>query len=181
MNHSVTRLVITILLSGLSLNLFSQLLLGSSDNEINFREEPGLNSRVLSTVSSSNLLVLLPGEPKDGFIQVFDIETSSFGYVYQPLIRITDTLSFQKQHFFERSDTLSSEDVQIELINRTNRALFVWINRNSYSLDAFEKKELIFDDENIIYFSSSPGLFPVFGRETLKKGYKYRWDFHLRD
>jgi len=33
--------------------------------------------------------------------------------------------------------------------------------------------------EDITFFSSAPGLFPVFGKEILKKGSSYRWNFSL--
>jgi hypothetical protein len=158
---------------------YGQLKLGGSQSEINFREGPGVNSKVLSTVSRSNLLVILPGEPQNGFVEVFDIESSSFGFVYEPLIQVTDTLHFQKQHYFERSGENDTGDVAIELINRTDHSLFVWINKNVYNLAPHEKKELIFSDEDIIYFSSAPGLYPVFGREVLKKGTSYKLDFSL--
>jgi len=156
-----------------------QLKLGGSQSEINFREGPGTNSKVLSTISSSNLLVILPGEPQNGFVQVFDIESSSFGFVYELLVKVNDTLNFQKQHFFERSGENDSGYIEIELINRTDHSLFVWINRSIFNLAPHEKKDLVFNDEEITYFSSAPGLYPVFGREILKKGYSYKWDFIL--
>jgi len=159
--------------------LYSQLELGSSNSEINFREGPGVNSKVLNTVSSSNLLVILPREPQNGFVEVFDIESSSFGFVYRNLIKVTDTLYFQKQHFLERSGPGTTGDITIELINRTSSSLFVWINKNTYTLNPHEKKDLIFTDEEITYFSSAPGLYPVFGREILKKGNTYQWNFTL--
>jgi hypothetical protein len=159
--------------------LFGQLKLGGSRSEINFREGAGLNSKVVNTVGSSNLLVILPGEPQNGFVEVFDIESNSFGFVYESLITVTDTLNFQKQNFFERSGVNENGDVSIELINHTGRSLFLWINRNIYNLAPYEKKELIFNTEEITYFSSAPGLYPVFGREILKKGNSYRWDFKL--
>jgi uncharacterized protein YgiM (DUF1202 family) len=159
--------------------MYGQLKLGNSQSEINFRESPGLNSKVISTVSSSNLLVILPREPQNGFVEVFDIESSSIGYVYETLVKVTDTLNFQKQHFFERSGENENGDITIELINRTEKSLFVWINKNVFNLSPHEKKNLIFNDEEITYFSSSPGLYPVFGREILKKGNSYKWDFTL--
>jgi hypothetical protein len=159
--------------------IYGQLKLGGSQSEINFREGPGMNSRVISTVGSSNLLVILPGEPQNGFVEVFDNESSSFGFVYEPLIKVTDTLYFQKQLFFERSGKNENGYITIELINRTDHSLFIWINRNSYNLAPHEKKDLIFNDEEITYFSSAPGLYPVFGREILKKGFSYKWDFTL--
>jgi hypothetical protein len=159
--------------------LYGQLKLGSSQSEINFREGPGVDSKILSTISRSNLLVILPGEPQNSFVQVFDIESSSFGFVYEPYIRVNDTLFFQKQHFFERSGTNENGDITIELINRTTHSLFVWINKNIYNLNPHEKKDLIFNDEEITYFSSAPGLYPVFGREILKKGNAYQWTFTL--
>jgi hypothetical protein len=159
--------------------IFGQLKLGSTPSEINFREGPGINSKVLYTISSSNLLVILPGEPQSGFVEVFDIESSSFGFVYESLIKITDTLYFQKQHFFERSGINENGDIAIELINRTDHSLFIWINKNMYNLAPHEKKDLILNNEEIIYFSSAPGLYPVFGREILKKGNSYQWNFTL--
>jgi hypothetical protein len=159
--------------------LYGQLELGSSPSAINFREGPGVNSKVLNTISSSNLLVILPREPQNGFVEVFDIESSSFGFVFRNLINVTDTLYFQKQHFLERSGPNATGDITIELINRTARSLFVWINKNTYTLNPHEKKDLIFNDEEITYFSSAPGLYPVFGREILKKGNAYQWNFTL--
>jgi hypothetical protein len=180
MKPMITRSIILLLLLFVYRGpLYSQLKLGGSQSEINFREGPGLNSKVIYTVSSSNLLVILPGEPRNGFVEVFDIESSSFGFVYEPLVKVTDTLNFQKQHFFERSGKNENGDIAIELINRTDHSLFIWINKNIYNLAPHEKKDLIFSDEEITYFSSAPGLYPVFGREILKKGISYKWDFTL--
>lgn len=172
-------ILVLIVLSAISMPAFSQLKMGSSQSEINFREGPGLNSKVLFTISRSNLLVILPEEQQNGFVEVFDIESNSFGYVYESLIEITDTLDFQKQFYFERSDTASSDNIDIELINQTDRGLFVWINKCIYHLDPHEKKYLLLTDEDITYFSSAPGIYPVFGREVLKKGFVYKWNFTL--
>jgi len=171
--------VLLLLLVVVQLPICGQLKLGGSQSEINFREGPGVNSKVLSTIGSSNLLVILPGEPQNGFVEVFDIESSSFGFVYEPLIKVTDTLHFQKQHFFERSGENENGDVNIELINRTDHSLFIWINKKIYNLAPHEKKDLIFSDEEITYFSSAPGIYPVFGREILKKGSTYTWNYTL--
>ena len=168
-----------LLLFAIEFPVKGQLKLGGSKSEINFREGPWLNSKVLSTVSSSNLLVILPGEPQNGYVEVFDIESSSFGFVYESLVTVIDTLNFQKQHFFERSGENENGDIAIELINRTDHSLFIWINKSIYNLAPHEKKDLIFNDEEITYFSSAAGLYPVFGREILKKGYFYNWNFTL--
>jgi hypothetical protein len=161
--------------------LNAQLRLGNVNGEINFREGPGNNFRVLHTIDKSNLLVVLPGEARNGYIEAFDIETSSRGYVYESLIRVTDTLKFSKQNFFEKAAEMTAEtttgNVEIELINSTAHSLFVWINTFSYDISPYEKKVLIMDNEEIIYFSSAPGLFPVFGREVLQKGNTYVWKF----
>jgi len=176
---AASSIVLFLILILYGIPLYGQLKLGGSQSEINFREGAGLNSRVLYTVGRSNLLVILPGEPENGFVEVFDIESSSFGFVYELLIKVTDTLNYQKQHYFEASGNNENGDVGIELVNRTDRAVFIWINKNIYNLVPHEKKELIFNEEEIIYFSSTPGSYPVFGREILKKGNFYRWNFSL--
>jgi uncharacterized protein YgiM (DUF1202 family) len=168
-----------LLLTANSMIVKAQLKLGTAKSEINFREGPGLNYRIVSTIDHSNLLVILPREPQNNFIEVFDIETSSTGYVSENLIGVTDTLMAQKQRFFEKSGSAAIGEVEIELINKTSKTLFVWINKNSYNLFPFEKKLLIMNTEEITFFSSAPGLFPVFGKEILKMGSTYRWIFSL--
>jgi hypothetical protein len=155
----------------------AQLRIGTASNKVNFRIGPGTNYKILQTIDTSNLLVVLPREPKNGFLEVFDVETSSRGYVHESLIRITDTLNFGKQHFFEKSGENATGDIQIELINGTALPLFVWINKISYDISPHEKKVLVLEDEKVIYFASAPGVFPVFGKETLQKGSTYTWKF----
>jgi uncharacterized protein YgiM (DUF1202 family) len=167
------------LLTVASAGVFAQLKLGSAKSEINLREGPGLNFKVAYTVSSSSLLVILPRAPKNDFLEVFDIETNSYGFVSEKLIVITDTLNFQKQHFFERSGENETGEVEIDMINQTSETLYVWVNGNTYNLFPFEKKILLMNVEEITFFSSAPGLFPVFGKEILKKGDAYRWNFSL--
>ena len=169
-----------ILITAASFNTFAQLKLGSAKSEINFREGPGLNFKVVSKIDKSNLLVVLPRESRNNFIEVFDIETSSYGFVAENLIVITDTLYFQKQQFFESSGENGTGEIEIEMLNKTSKSLYVWINRNSYNLSPFEKKVLVMDMEEIIYFSSAPGMFPVFGKEILKKGNSFSFSVAAR-
>jgi len=157
--------------------LNAQLRLGNVKGEINFREGPGNNFKVLHTIDKSNLLVVLPGESRNGYIEAFDIETSLRGYVFESLIRITDTLKFSRQNYFEKAAETTAGNVEIELINSTSHTLYVWINKFSYDISPYEKKVLVMDNEDIVYFSSAPGLFPVFGKEVLQKGNTYVWKF----
>jgi hypothetical protein len=168
-----------ILMITISFDLFAQLKLGSARSEINFREGPGLSYKVVSTINNSNLLVILPRESKNNYIEVFDIETCSYGFVSENLISVSDSLNFREQLFFERSGENETGEIEIELINQTSKPLYVWINKNTYNLFPFEKKVLVMNTEDITFFSSAPGLFPVFGKEILKKGISYRWNFTL--
>jgi hypothetical protein len=175
----IKTIVIIFLLVCIKLPLNAQLKLGSAQSEVNFREGPGANFKISNSINNSNLLVILPREPQNGYIEVFDIETSAYGFVYESLIQVTDTLNYQKQYFFEKSGENELGDVEIDLINRTEHVLYVWINSNSYNLSPHEKKTLITDDEDITYFSSAPGLFPVCGKEILKRGNTYQWNFSM--
>lgn len=162
-----------------SFDLFAQLKLGAAKSEINFREGPGLQFKVAYTINHSNLLVVLPRESKNDFIEVFDIESSSYGFVAENLIEIIDTLYFQQQQIFETTGEIETGETELELVNQTSKTLYTWINGNSYNLFPYEKKVLLMTTEEIIYFSSAPGLFPVFGKENLAKGKSYRWNFSL--
>jgi uncharacterized protein YgiM (DUF1202 family) len=172
-------LFLLILTTVFPVQLFAQLKLGSARSEINFREGPGVNYKVAYKIDNSNLLVILPREPQNSFVEVFDIETNSYGFVAENLITITDTLDFQVQHFFEYSGENETGEIEIELVNQTSKTLYVWINKNTYNIYPFEKKVLVMNTEDILFFSSAPGLYPVFGREILKKGNSYRWNFTL--
>ena len=156
------KIVLLFLMIVTSFGVFAQLKLGSAKSQINFREGPGLNYKVTSSIDNSNLLVILPGEPKNNFVEVFDIESSSYGFVSKKLITVTDTLHFQKQHFFERSGENETGDVEIEMINHTSKTLYVWIDDNSYNLLPFEKKDLIFDTGRYYLFFLSSRTVPCF-------------------
>ncbi len=179
MNMYLMRITFLVFMLGIFINVpvNAQLRIGYANTGVNFREGPGKEFMVKQTIDTSNLLVVLPREPQNNFIEVFDVETSSRGYVAENLIRITDTLNFGQQHFFEKSGESASGDVEIQLINTTSYTLYVWINKFAYDIAPHEKKILILEDEEIIYFSSAPGLFPVFGKEILQRGYTYTWKF----
>ena len=171
-----------LILSLITLTFFSgkaQLNLASCKSEVNFRSGPGLNYKVEHTINQSNLLVILPSESKNGFVQVFDVETGSLGYVYQSLIQLTDTLLPNKQLFFELANKNEKGELEIVLINRTQKQLFLWLNAQTYHISPFEKKVLILPDEQLTYFCSVPGAFPIYGKEKLKKGNSYHWNFSL--
>ncbi len=166
-----------ILLAAFFSDLSAQLKLGSAKSEINLREGPGLNYKVAYTIDNSNLLVVLPREPKNNFIEVFDIETNSYGFVSEKLIVITDTLNFQKQHFFERSGESETGDVEIDMINQTSETLYVWINSNTYNLFPFEKKVLLMNTgRNYVFFFSS-GAVSGFWQRNPKKGQHLSMEF----
>jgi hypothetical protein len=155
----------------------AQLRIGSANTRLNFREGPGTQFNIIHTLDTSNLLVVLPRAATNEFIEVFDVETSKRGYVSENHVLITDTLTFGKQNFFEKSGVSTTGHIEIELLNGTTHSLFVWINQISYDIGPREKKILILEEEEVIYFTSTPGLFPVFGKEILQRGNTYIWKF----
>jgi uncharacterized protein YgiM (DUF1202 family) len=172
-------LFLIFILSTVSSSVLAQLKLGTAKSQINFREGPGINYKIVHTIDNSNLLVILPREPKNNFIEVFDIESSTYGFIAENLVTVIDSLNFQEQHFFERSGENETGLVEIEMVNLTSESLYIWINKSSYVLSPHEKKVLMLISEDVTFFSSAPGLFPVFGKEILKKGSTYRWNFSL--
>ncbi len=160
----------------------AQVLIGHVQGKINFREGPGLDYGVIHTLDQSMRLVVLPREVTNGFVEVFDIESSSRGYVARHLITVTDTLRFTAPQIMERvGETASGGDVEVVLVNRTDRALYVWLNGFSYHMDPFEKKSLVFPTLEFTYFCSAPGFFPVMGKERVNKGSLYTWECTAQD
>ena len=157
----------------------AQLLIGHASTRINFREGPGTQYKIISTLATSNAIVILPRDTINNYLEAFDIEFNHHGYVHVDLITITDTMQPNKQKFFQKEQTKNKFSIQIELYNRTNEDLFIWINGISYDLEPREIKTLQFDDNEIHYFAAAKGIFPVYGLESLMKGYTYKWDFRL--
>lgn len=69
-----------------SFSLKAQLNLANCKSEVNFREGSGMNYEVVHTINQSNRLVILPGESINGFVEVFDVETGSLGYVFKLIL-----------------------------------------------------------------------------------------------
>ena len=83
----------------------------------------------------------------------------------------------QRYDFNLRWSILAFVGAGKDVYKRQTHVLFVWINQISYNIEPREKKILILEDEEVIYFTSTPGLFPVFGKEILELGGKYVWKF----
>ncbi len=121
--------------------------------------------------------MVLPRPAEKGFVEVFDVETSSLGYVAERLIEIMDTLKAGPPQFASSDTIFSGGEVEVILQNPSGRQVFVWINGSSWFLEPHEKKILVFNEGQFTYFASSPGLFPLFGMEVLKGGESYKWQF----
>ncbi len=159
------------------LNSQAQLPLAKVTTRVNFREGPALSSPIKYSIDQSNLLVLLPDSSKNGFVEAFDVESSSFGFIYKSLVTVTDTLLGQQLSLGEKIDNTTEGDVNVVLINRFQSPLFIWLNGVWYQLQSRQRLSLVFDEALITYFSSTPGKFPVYGSVTLEMGNTYFWNF----
>lgn len=173
------RILFTILFISTLNTLSAQLQVGNSKQRVNFREGPGTNYQIHHSVEKTDLLIILPRPVKNNYVEVFDVQSNTHGFIYKPLINIGDSLPPNPQKFFAKKEQNKGGNVELEIVNGTNKELFVWINQIVYNLAPYEKKILSFDNSDITYFASLKGVFPIYGKEELMTGYTYIWNFNL--
>jgi uncharacterized protein YgiM (DUF1202 family) len=173
---------ITFLLFFLSLAFasFSQSYLGVVNKQVNFRQGPGKDFDIISSLSPGTNLFIVSLETTDDFINVIDINTNKEGYIHKSFVKIGREIKENESGFFSPSGTTSDYNPSVEVFNNTDLALTLKLNNETYLFETYEKKTITLSPGSCVYRASAPGVIPNFGTEHLQSNQDYTWQFYIR-
>lgn len=170
-------LIVSLLLVGLS--SFSQSYLGWVTKQVNFREGPGVEYGIISSLEPGRQIFIVSRITEENFYQVVDITTNREGFIHKSYVKIGKPVPRNEQGIFTPEGETDEYDPQIEVYNNTNKVLTLKLNSYQYTFSPKERKTLTITSGKCDYRASAPGVIPYIGSDLIKNNMKYSWQFFI--
>lgn len=158
---------------------FSQSYLGRLKNKANFREGPGTEYDVISSLKAGQQIFIISLETESDFYNIIDIATDKEGYVHKSFVKVGKEIEKNEEGLFSPSGTTESYNPEIEIFNNTKIKLTLKLNAETYSFSPQEKRNITLSPGACNYRASAPNVIPNIGTEYLKSNQGYTWQFYI--
>jgi uncharacterized protein YgiM (DUF1202 family) len=159
--------------------LIAQSYLGTITKQVNFREGPGIDYNVVSSLKPGTQLFIVSLDTENNFYDVIDIQTNKEGYVHKSFVKVGKHVKENDQDIFTSSGETASYNPEIKVFNNTNLTLTLKLNYETYSFDPKVKRTITLSPGMISYRASAPGVIPSIGTESLESKEGYTWQFYI--
>lgn len=158
---------------------FSQSYLGWVTTQVNFRQGPGKDYEIISSLQPGTQIFIVSLDVENDFYNVIDIATDKEGYIHKSFIKIGQEVEANKQGMFTPSGETSDYNPEIEIFNNTSRTLTLKLNDLVYSFQPEEKRKITIPPARYNFRASAPGVIPNIGSENLVSNMGYTWEFYI--
>jgi hypothetical protein len=173
------KLLFTSILLILSLSSFSQSYLGWVKKQAKFREGPGIDYKVITSLKQGKQIFIISSETENNFYNIIDIATDKEGYLHKSFVKIGRQIKLNEKDVFQSIGKSSSFKPEVEIFNNTSLTLSLKLNEDKYSFSPNEKKVISLSSENYNYRASAPGVIPLVGAKKFESNMKYSWEFYV--
>jgi hypothetical protein len=158
---------------------FSQSYLGWVTKQVNFRQGPGTDFGVISSLREGTQIFIVSLEDENEFYNIIDIATDEIGYVHKSFIKIGEIVEKNERGIFTPSGKTSSYDSEIEIFNNTSFSLTLKLNSETYKFSPKQKRTIILSPGIYNYRASAPNVIPNIGTEFMESNMGYSWQFYI--
>lgn len=158
---------------------FSQSYLGWVTKQVNFRQGPGKDFDITSSLKPGTQIFIVSLETNNDFYNIIDIASDKEGYVHKSFVRLGKKVEENESGIFVPSGKTSEYNPEIEIFNNTSRTLTLKLNNEVYSLSPKQKKSIILPPGSYNYRASAPGVIPNIGTESMSSNMRYSWQFYI--
>jgi hypothetical protein len=173
------KLLLACLLMLCSVMAYSQSYLGHVTKQVNFRQGPGTDYTVISSLIPGTMLFIISLETNNDFYNVIDIATDKEGYIHKSFVKIGDLVQENESGLFIPNGSSSNYNPEIDIFNNTALTLTLKLNNNTYAFLPYEKKHITLAAGICQYRASAPGVVPNIGTEIMENSKGYTWEFYI--
>lgn len=123
---------------------FSQSYLGWVNKQVNFRQGPGKEFNVISSLKQGTQIFLVSLETENDFYNIIDIATDKEGYIHKSFVKLGDIVEKNESGTFTPSDKTSNSNPELEIFNNTSLILNLKLNSEVYTFSPMQKRTLTF-------------------------------------
>jgi uncharacterized protein YgiM (DUF1202 family) len=158
---------------------FSQSYLGWVTKQVNFRQGPGTDYDVISSLKPGTQIFIVSLETDNDFYNVIDIAADKEGYIHKSFVKVGQIVEKNESGMFTPSGKTSTDNPEIEIFNNTSRTLTLKLNNDIYSFAPMQKKAITLSPGSYNYRASAPGVIPNIGNESMLSNIRYTWQFYI--
>lgn len=158
---------------------FSQSYLGWVTKQVNFREGPGINYGILSSLKQGTQIFIVSLETENDFYNIIDIATDKDGYIHKSFVKLGQIVEKNERGMFTPSGKTSSYNSEIEIFNNTSLTLTLKLNTETYNFSPNQKRTISLSPGAYNYRASAPGVIPNIGTEYMESNMGYTWQFYI--
>jgi hypothetical protein len=163
----------------ISNGLISQSYLGTITKQVNFREGPGSDYEIISSLKPKIQIFIVSLETENDYYNIIDIATDREGYVHKSYVKIGKLVNKSNQSVFTPNGESSSYEAEVKIFNNTSKTLTLKMNTQLYYFSPYETKNITINPDEYDFRASAPGVIPYIGTERLKSKQAYSWEFYI--
>ena len=126
----------------MSNGLLSQSYLGTITKQVNFREGPGSDYSIISSLKPGTQIFIASLETDDDFYNVIAIKSNKEGYVHKNYVKVGRMVSRSTESVFTPDGETSTYESEIRIYNNTSRTLTLKMNADLYYFSPQETKNI---------------------------------------
>ncbi len=175
----MSKLIFAALFFLISAFSFSQSYLGWATKQVNFRNGPGTEFAVISSIPAGSQIFIISTESVNDFYNIIDIATDKEGYIHKSYVKIGDEVKINSEGVFQFSGKSNSSNATLEIFNNTDITMTLTLNKERFSFSPHEKRSIEYKPGKWNYRASAPGVIPDIGTEVLQGNSVYQWEFYI--
>jgi hypothetical protein len=153
--------------------------LGWVTKQVNFRQGPGTNFDIISTLNEGDQIFIISLETENEFYNIIDIATDKEGYVHKSFVKLGEIIEINESGMFTPNGKTSNYNPEIEIFNNTTLTLTLKLNGEIFSFSPKQKKTVTLSPGKCTYRASAPGVVPNIGSENIEGNMGYSWEFYV--
>jgi len=158
---------------------FAQSYLGVVTKQVNFRQGPGSEYSVITSLKPSTQIFVISLNTENDFYNVIDIATDREGYIHKSFIALGEQVKLNESGMFTPSGKTSAYNPEVEIFNNTSLKLTLKLEYDTYIFSPKQKKTITLRPGSINYRASAPGVIPNIGMENIDNNMGYSWEFYI--
>jgi len=164
----------------LNTNNNDQSYLGFIKENVNFRKGPSTDFAIIKSLSAGTQIFIISTKENNNYYKVIDLSTNLEGYVYSTYITLDKPVEVNEDDLFVETGKSSLSTVsQVEVYNNTSKNLTIFIGGSNYLFSSQEKRSISIKPNEYTYRVTAAGVIPYLGKDTIKSGYNYSWEFYI--
>ena len=159
---------------------YSQSYLGTITKQVNFRQGPGSDYEIISSLKPGTQVFILSSESENNFYNIINIKTDEEGFVNKSYVKIGKLISKSDGGFIQETGNSTSDNAEANIFNNTNYTMTLKLNSEVYKFLPKETKNIVLTPGEYSFRASAPNVITNVGVKNFKINGAYNWQFYIQ-